>query len=269
MPTVKVGDINMYYEVHGRGDPLVLLPGISCDITTCLFRQIPGLAKNYRVVAVDNRGSGLSDKPDTLYSMDMMAKDAAGLLDSLGIRKAHICGESLGGMIAQHFALCYPQMTTSLVLACTTCGGRRGVQTDQAVMATLFDMQGTPEERITRLLPIILSQAFISNKPDVIKHFTSLRLEHPAPPHAFMRQGEAAMMHDTYDRLPEIRVPTLVIAGTQDKLIPVENSRILASRIPGAESIILEGVGHFMSVEAPEAVNKAIHDFLKRHPIAA
>ena len=77
------------------------------------------------------------------------------------------------------------------------------------------------------------------------------------------------MMHDTYDRLPEIGVPTLVIAGTEDKVIPVENSRILASRIPGAESIILEGVGHFLSVEAPEAVNKAIHGFLKEHPITA
>lgn len=269
MPEVKVGDIEMYYEIHGRGDPLVLLPGITCDITTCLFRQIPGLAKHYQVIAIDNRGSGATDKPDIPYSMDMMVKDAAGLLNSIGMRRAHIYGESLGGMIAQNFALCHPEATASLILACTHCGGKHLVKPDQAVMAAFFDMQGTPEERYRRLLPLIFSQGFISNKQDVVQHFVSLRLRHPAPSHAFMRQAEAAMMHDTYDRLPEIKVPTLVIAGMEDKLFSAENSRILSSRIPGAELVILDGVGHFMSVEAPEAVNKAIHDFLKRHPIAA
>jgi 3-oxoadipate enol-lactonase len=269
MPTVKVGDINMRYEAHGVGDPLVLLPGIGLESTTCFFRQIPVLAKNYRVIAIDNRGTGLSDKPDIPYSMDMMAKDVAGLLESLGIRKAHVYGVSLGGMVAQHFALCYPQMTASLILACTTCGGKHSVLPDQAVVGALFDMQGTPEERAGRLLPFIFSQGFIRTSPDVIQHAGSLYLEYCPPPHAFMRQGEASMTHDTYDRLPEIGVPTLVIAGTEDGLIPAENSRILASRIPGAESITLEGVGHLLSVEAPEAVNKAIHDFLKRHPIAA
>lgn len=269
MPAVKVGDINMYYEIHGGGDPLVVIPGITCDITTCLFRQIPGLANHYQVVAIDNRGSGMSDKPDIPYSMDMMVKDVAGLLDSIGIRKAHICGESLGGMIAQNFALCYPEVTASLVLACTHSGGKHMVKPDQAVMAAFFDMHGTPEERLRRVLPLIFSQGFMSKRQDVVEHFVSLRLEHPSPAHAFMRQAEAAMTHDTYDRLPEIGVPTLVTAGTEDKLFPVENSRILASRIHGAESAILEGVGHFMSVEAPEAVNRAIHDFLRRHPIAA
>lgn len=269
MPTVKVGDINMYYDTHGGGDPVVLLPGLTSDCTSSFFRQMPGLAENYRVIAIDNRGGGLSDKPDIPYNMDMMAKDAASVLDSLGIRKAHICGLSLGGMIAQHFALCYPAMTASLVLACTSCGGRHSVQPDQAVVAALFDTQQTPQERLRRLLPIVFSQEFISNEPDVLKHFTSLRLKHPPPPHAYKRQGEAVMLHDTYDQLPEISVPALVIAGAKDKVIPVENSRILASRIPGAELIILEEAGHFLSVEAPEAVNKAIHGFLKEHPIAA
>ena len=268
MPTVKVGDINMHYETHGRGDALVLIPGYADCSTASFFRQIPGLAKNYRVIAIDNRGSGLSDKPDIPCGMDMMAKDAAGLLDSLGIRKAHVYGESMGGMIAQHFALSYPEITASLILACTNCGGRYRVEADQAFVAAIF-VEATPEERTRGLVPLLFSQEFTRNKPDIIEHWISLHLKHYAPPHVYVRDGEAIMMHDTYDRLPEIGVPTLVIAGTEDKVIPVENSRILASRIPGAESIILEGVGHFLSVEAPEAINKAIHGFLKQHPIAA
>jgi 3-oxoadipate enol-lactonase len=268
MPTVKVGDIRIYYEARGRGDPLVLIPGYASD-NTSFFRQIPGLAENYRVIAIDNRGTGLSDKPDIPYSMEMMAKDTAGLLDSLGIRKAHFYGISMGGPIAEHVALCYPEMTASLILACAYCGAKHDVKPDQAAIDAIYSMQGTPEERAMRLLPFLFSQEFISNKMDVIQQFGLLYFKNYPPPHVFKRQQEAIKMVDTYDRLPEIGAPTLVIAGTEDKLVPPENSRILASRIPGAESIALKGVGHFLSVEAPEAANKAIHGFLKRHPIAA
>lgn len=268
MPTVSVGDINLHYETEGEGDPLVLIPGFATDGMTCFFRQIPGLAENYRVFAIDNRGTGLSDKPDMPYSMDMMAKDTAGLLDSLGISRAHVYGVSMGGMIAQHFALCYPEMTATLVLACTHCGGRHAIRPDQAVLDALLDTKGTPEERAMRLLPFLFSQEFISNKMDVIQQFGLLYFKNYPPPHVFKRQGDAGP-HDTYDRLPEIAAPTLVIAGTEDRIFAVENSRILASRIPGAELVTLDGVGHDLPVEAPEALNRAIHDFLKQHPMAA
>ena len=120
---------------------------------------------------------------------------------------------------------------------------------------------------VSRKLPI--SQEFIKNRMDVIQQFGLLYFKNYPPPHVFKRQQEAIRMVDTYGRLPEIGAPTLLIAGTEDKLVPPENSRILASRIPGAELITLDGAGHFLSLEAPEAVNKAIHDFLRRHPIAA
>jgi 3-oxoadipate enol-lactonase len=268
MPTVEVGDINIYYETHGSGDPLVLVPGCAAD-STSFFRQIPGLAENYRVIAMDNRGTGLSDKPDIPYSMEMMAKDTAGLLHSLGIRKAHFYGISMGGPIVQHVALSFPEMTASLVLACAYCGAKHDVKADQAAIDAIFDTKQNPEERAMRLLPFLFSQEFISDKMDVIQQFGLLYFKNYPPPHVFKRQQEAIKMVDTYDRLPEIGAPTLVIAGTEDKLVPPENSRILASRIPGAESIALKGVGHLLSVEAPEAANKAIHGFLKRHPIAA
>ncbi len=121
MPKVRVGDINMHYETYGEGDPLVLIPGHGIDCMADYFCQIPVLAEHYRVIAIDNRGSGLSDKPDMPYAMGMMAKDAAGLLAVLDVHRAHVCGHSMGGMIAQHLAVSYPQLTASLMLICTTC----------------------------------------------------------------------------------------------------------------------------------------------------
>ena len=112
---------------------------------------------------------------------------------------------------------------------------------------------------------LLFSQEFIDNNPDIMDVFIADMLEYPTPPHGYQRQGEAVMGFNAYDRLPEIKVPTLVIAGTADRLIPVENSRILASRIPNAELVILENMGHGFTGEAPEEANKAVLDFLGQH----
>jgi len=119
MPTVKVGDINMYYEIHGEGEPLLLTAGGGMGLAGWA-RQTPEFSEKYRVIVFDNRGAGRTDAPDTPYSIEMMADDTAGLLDALGIEKAHILGLSMGGMIAQEFALKYPQRVKSLILATTT-----------------------------------------------------------------------------------------------------------------------------------------------------
>ena len=268
MPKVRVGDINMYYEVHGQGDPLILIPGHGIDGTADYFRQIPVLAEHYRVIAMDNRGSGLSDKPDMPYTMEMMAKDAAGLLAALDVHRAHVCGHSMGGMIAQHLALSYPQLVASLILVCTTCStSEHSVPPDQAVLAAFLDTQGTPEERAGRLMPLVCTQEFARSEPAMMEQALRLFLEHYPPAFIIARQGEAVMMHNVYDHLPQVSVPAQVIGAAEDKLIPVENSRILASRIPGAESVTLEGVGHMATVQAAETVNRAIQDFLRRHPL--
>jgi len=266
MPTTKVGDINMYYEIHGNGDPLVIIPGLGSS-TAYFFRQIPALAEEYRVIAFDNRGNGLSDKPDIPCSTETMADDAAGLLDALRIRKAHIYGHSMGGMIAQHLALRYPEMAASLILACTSCGGRHVVPVDQEFIANSFDTQQSPEERIRGRLRFVFSQKFIDNNPDIIEHYISLYVKYTSPPHTYVRQAEAIVNHDTYDQLHEIKVPTLVITGTHGRLQPVETSRTLASRIPNAELIIMDGLRHLLYIEGAEDVNKAILSFLKRHPL--
>ena len=267
MPTVKVGDISVYYEVHGEGEPLVLIMGYGHN-SGHWFSQIPGLSQEYGVIAFDNRGTGRSDKPDIPYTIEMMARDAAGLLEALGIDAAHIYGVSMGGMIAQEFALRYPDKVISLILGCTTPGGRNGIMPDAEAML-LFDTERmkrlTPEQGARETLPFLCNQEFIDNNPDIAEQYIAKTVEYVTPLHGYIRQAEAITAHDTYDRLPQIKAPTLVIAGTADRLVPVENSRILASKIPNAELVILENMGHFFFMEALEEASKAILDFLGHH----
>lgn len=268
MPTVKVGDVNIYYEVHGKGEALVLINGFSFS-SGVWFRQVPAFSREYRVVIFDNRGSGQSDKPDVPYTMEMMAGDVAGLLEVIGIEAAHIFGISMGGMIAQHFALLYPKRITSLILGATHCGGPHSIPTDAEVTAFLLDTERmqrlTLEEAARETLSFSVSQEFIKKNPGLIQQYIAKIVEHPAPPHGYMRQAQAIMGHDTYERLPEIKVPTLVIAGHADRIVPVENSRLLASRIPNAELVILKGSGHSFYMEAGDNAHKTILDFLRRH----
>ena len=247
MPKLKVGDINIYYEVHGQGEPLVLIMGYGAS-SRWWFRQIPVYSQEYKVITLDNRGTGQSDKPDVRYPMDAFADDTAGVLEALKVDATHIYGVSMGGIIAQDFALRYPERVISIILGATLCGGPHAVMPDTEAMALLFDLERmrrlTPEEAAWEALPFLYSQGFIDNNQQLIEASIAEQLKHRSPLHTYRRQGQAMEGFETYDRLPQIKAPTLVIAGTEDRLVPVENSRILASRIPNAELVLLEGAGH-------------------------
>jgi pimeloyl-ACP methyl ester carboxylesterase len=268
MPVAKLADFSIYYEVHGDGEALLLIMGLGGS-SALWFPQVPAISRQYRVVTFDNRGTGQSDKPDAPYTMEMMVGDIAGLLEAVGIHATHVFGISMGGMIAQHFALLHPGRVASLILGCTTCGGPHSAIPDVEAISPLFDMERMQElpleERAREVIPFLLSQDFIDNNPSSIQQLIATMMEHPTPLHAYMRQAQAVMEHDTYERLPEIKVPTLVIAGDADKLVPIENSRILASRIPKAELIILKNMGHGFNIEAADETNKAVLDFLGSH----
>ena len=269
MPAVKVGDINMYYEIHGNGEPLVLINGLGADISRW-FRIIPVLSQKYQVLAFDNRGAGQTDKPDIPYTMEMMADDVAGLLEALNIDTAHIFGVSMGGMIAQHLALRHPKMVAGLILGCTRCGGPKSVyDSDEAsrVLDPELTRTMTAEQRTRALLPFLWSQKYIENNPDIVEEQVAAVIAHPVDPIGYTRQKQAADGHDTYDRLAEISAPTLIIAGEDDRLIPVENSHLLASKIPNAEIVILKKAGHGFTMEAFDESNRTVLDFLRIHPV--
>jgi pimeloyl-ACP methyl ester carboxylesterase len=268
VPTVKVGDINMYYEIHGSGEPLVMIMGYGGHIGHW-FRLIPLLSREYCVVAFDNRGTGRSDKPDIPYTMEMMAGDTAGLLDAIGIDTAHIFGASMGGCIAQQLALCYPERVVSLILGGTHCGVPNLIKLEKSAGNFLhnfkFIEQQTPEEHEREMLDFLVSQEFVRNDKDIVEQYIAKVTEYVSPIHALVAQYEAIMGFDNYDRLPEIQAPTLVLCGDTDKMVSPENSRLLASRIPNAQLIMLEGIGHGFFLEAVEQSAKVIINFLRRH----
>ena len=263
MPTAKVGDINIYYEIHGKGEPLVMIMGGGGSVEW-FYRDIPVFSREFKVIVFDNRGSGRSDKPDVPYTTEMLADDMAGLLDAIDIESAHIQGGSMGGMIAQQFALRYPKKVRSLILMCTYCGGPHSVMLNPEVMATWASMQSLPpKERMMETFRICLSQKFIDNNPALIQQMMKHMMKRPD--YMQTRQAEAVASHDTYNRLSEIKAPTLIIHGDADRGVPVENARILAYRIPGAELVILKNVGHMFMFEAEEEFHRLMLDFLKRH----
>jgi 3-oxoadipate enol-lactonase len=266
MPKAKVGDINIYYEIHGKGEPLVFIPGAfsSGDV---FFMHVPVFSREYQVVTYDPRGTGQSDAPDIPYTMEMMADDLVGLLDIVGVDAAHIYGTSLGGMIAQHFALHYPKRVKSLILACTGFGSAHGVNTTDTEVIDFFQHppQLPPEEWAMRMFRLTMSREFIDKNPELIKQNIEVLLKHPAPITGMIRHGQLGAAHNTYERLPEIKAPTLVLHGEIDRVMPVENGRILASRIPGAELVIFEKMGHLFTLEAFDESNRVTLDFLRRH----
>jgi pimeloyl-ACP methyl ester carboxylesterase len=267
MPCAKVNGINIYYEVHGSGEPLVLVPGLGSDQTRW-YRNLPALAREFQVIAFDNRGAGRTDKPDEPYSMALFADDISGLLDTLGVEKTHLFGISMGGMIALNFGVRHPDRLISLIPGCTRPGGAHSVPDAEgagALNPDLVDVLG-PEERNRNLLPMLWSEEFIRDNPGVVEEYIEKTSRYPVDPVGYRRQMAAADAHDVWDRLPEIATPTLVIHGEDDRLIPSANAAVIAERIPGAELVILAGLGHGFYSERPEMVNGILVGFMKRHP---
>lgn len=207
-------------------------------------------------------------RPTSPYNFQMLADDLAGLMDVTGIKAAHICGESFGGYIAQYFILSYPEKVINLILRCTSCGGPHSAPRDAEYLKLVTDpklSKKSPEEISRLLMPNMFARAYAEKNPRVIAKFSNHKLKYPNSPQVMMRLRQVAATQDIYERLPEISVPTLVIHGDADRIITVENARILASRIAKAELEIFKGPGHLL-VEAGDEPNRRVLEFLKKHP---
>ncbi len=272
MTKAHIGDIEMYYEVHGptclpagQAEPLLLIMGLGANATSWEM-QIPEFSREYRVIAFDNRGSGRTDKPHSPYTMSQMAGDAVSLMDHLGIGSAHVFGMSMGGMIAQELALRYPHRVRTLVLGGTMTGGPNAVVASLPLIRQWVSTATLPlAQAVENGLRFLYSEEFIArNKERLVKR--ALNLAHLQPPtYALQRQVMAVVRFNTYERLADIKTPTLIISGNEDTIVPPENSRILAEGIPDAELVELDGAGHGFLAEKAAAANKAVLSFLRRH----
>ncbi len=269
MPQAKVRDVNLHYDEHGRGDPLMMIMGLGASSAAWDPELVADLAKSFRVITFDNRGTGQSDKPDIPYSIEMFADDAAGLLDHLHIPTAHIFGVSMGGMISQELALRHAPHTHTLTLGCTTAGGKNSVPPPPESLKVLTaPREGvSPEDIIRRGWPLGYTPEYIASHRAELEASISRLLKHPTPPFAFQRQLEGTYTLQTWDRLPQIKAPTLVITGAKDVLIPAKNSELIASRIPGAKLHLIPNAGHSFMSEAREEFARVFVPFAKAHPI--
>lgn len=265
MPHLHANGVNLYYEEHGTGEPLVLIMGFTAS-SIAWHWNIADFAKHFRVIAFDNRGVGQSDKPNVPYSMAMFADDTAGVLAGLGIDTAHIFGISMGGMIAQEFALRYPQRVKTLTLGCTNCGGPQTVLSkDPDVLNMLANVASTDvQQAALTMTKVAVTPWFMRQRMDILIELNRLSSHHPTPQHGMVCQMAAIQGHDTYDRLPQLTMPTLVVTGKEDGLVPPENSVTLARRIPNADLVLLANASHLFNIELPAATNDVVTRFIQR-----
>jgi pimeloyl-ACP methyl ester carboxylesterase len=199
-----------------------------------------------------------------------MADDTIALLDALNIERPHVLGISMGGMISQEIAINYPQRVNGLVLGCTTCGPAHGIMATPETMAKLApNPQMSPQEIIAQFWTAVCSPQFIQSGAKFLDVMAAQAMQSPTPPQTLALQMAAIMQHDTYDRLAQIKAPTLIIHGDVDLLVPPGNQPILAKQIPGSQSETINGVGHMFFWEKPEHSAKSIAEFLSRVPAAA
>src|SRR5262245_45324609 len=258
MPFINNQDAKIYWDEQGTGEPLLLIMGLGYP-SVMWFRTRPLLAQNYRTIALDNRGVGRSDTPPGPYPISLMAADAAAVLDAAGVESAHVYGVSMGGMIAQEFTLQYPNRIRSLILGCTAPGGPHAVRAEADVIAFLMQRQAGKEEALEAAVPFI----YDPNTPrQLIDEDIAMRRNWLPKQEAYIAQLQGILAWEAYSRLDQIRVPTLVIHGETDRLIPCANSKLIAERIPGAELLLLPDAGHIYATDQAELSQAAILDFL-------
>ena len=255
-----VGDVELWVDQRGNG-PDVLLIAVLSDPAEAWTFQLDGLADQYRLTAFDNRGAGRSPLPPDGFSVTDMADDAAALLRAAGIERAHVAGFSGGAATAQHLALRHPDLVRSLVLVSTW--ARPDAYLRRAMEAWTWLPEVAPSERKMLeafLLWIYTPRAHESGMVDAVIE-DAMSFPFPQSPEAFVRQLEAWKQHDTLDRLHEITVPTMVVAGEIDIVTPPRYGQVVAGGIPGASFVVLPGEAHQPFQESPEAFNAMVDAF--------
>lgn len=263
MPTIDRGDAQIWWDEEGSGDPVLLIMGLGYS-SDMWFRLVPELSTRFRTLRFDNRGVGRTGVPPGPYPVDTMAADAVAVLDAAGIDRAHVVGASMGGFIAQEVALQHPDRVRSLTLGCTGPGGEQMVPADPAALEMIMARSTmSAEEAAEVAIPFV----YASTTPrERIDEDFRVRMEIPTTPEGYTNQVLGVTgWGGAYERLGTIKVPTLVLHGTADRLVDPDNAKVLADAIPDAELVLLEGASHVFFTDQPEASAKAIVSFLERH----
>ncbi|USZ72047.1 alpha/beta fold hydrolase [Natronosalvus halobius] len=265
------GDVELAYEVGGRpdGEPVVFVEGLGYG--RWMWRwQREALADEYRTILWDNRGTGDSDAPEGPYTIQEMAGDLEAVLADAGVDRAHLVGASMGGMIVQRYALEYDRAAT-LSLLCTTPGGPEAVPVPEETQEAMFAVpeDADERERIRHRMAPAVSPTFFEENPDLADDIVDWRLESDASDAARQAQAAGVAEFDAADEVSALDVPVVILHGSDDQVVPVENGHLLENLIPQARFEACDGGHHLFFVERSDWVNDRVFDFLEANPIEA
>jgi 3-oxoadipate enol-lactonase len=262
MALARAGEIELSYDRAGDGPPLLLIMGMSGTKHHWGEPLLEELRRDFDTIVYDHRDAGDSTRTGQPFTIADLAEDAAGLLTALEVDSAHVMGISMGGMIAQELVLTHPDRLRSLTLGCTYCGGEGSMLAGEGVMKKLAEAMtsGDRERAIRASWEVNVSPSFAANEEAWVK-FRATGMRYGLPVEVIMRQMQAIAGHDTSARLPGVSVPTQVVHGTLDELLPVQNGHMIAGLIPNSRLEIFDGVGHLFFWEKPERTA----GFLREH----
>jgi 3-oxoadipate enol-lactonase len=259
MPYLHRDDADIWWDEVGDGEAILLVNGLSSPSDTW-FRLVRHLRTQYRVLTFDNRGVGRSGVPSGPYAVELMAADAAAVLDAAGIQTAHVLGLSMGGLIAQELTLNEPDRVRSLVLASTHVGIPHAGEADPEVATILAQAAKLPtRDRMVSLEPLLYA-AGTSRSEIELDH--QVRESRPTEESGYLNQLLGASTWERLADLPQIGVPTLVLHGAIDRLVPPAHGRVLAEAIPGARLNLLEGAGHELFTDRENDAAQAVIEFI-------
>lgn len=264
MPLAVVDGRPIQYVRRGSGEPLLLIQGLSGTHASWGEPFLGLLEIGLDLIAYDHRGIGDSGAIDGPFTIADLAGDAAGLLDALGIERAHVLGISMGGMVAQELALGHPERVRTLTLGCTYPGGPGARLTDQAVIQRLIAGMATGDrDAVLRAsFEVNVSRAYAA-RPGAWEAFHAMAMEVPAPIPVVFEQLRATASHDAGARLPSLAAPTLVVHGDADEMLDISNGELIAGLVPGARLEVLPGVGHLFWWEQPERAAELVSEHVR------
>ena len=267
MPQANVNGVKLYYKAQGQGEALVMIPGLGAGHTSW-FRQLPAFKKRFRVITFDPRSIGRSDRPKQPYGFRSLADDVIGLMDHLAVERAHIFGQSLGGLVAQEVAIDYADRVLKLVLVSSTVAGGDTNPTNPALMAALGHAEGTTDVDFSRLdtrktMNAVIGLSFNKLLYRKAMQFLSRFFVKPEMFDGLSDQLRAISGHNTVDRLHLITAQTLVITGAEDQVVLPHSSKVLAEKIPNAKLVMVKGGSHGFNVEMTPRFNREVLGFLR------